>query len=277
MIGGVSIAAPSVSWLTSLAGKFDASGIGAIAMLIQALHGAARADRGLQKRIDRLKRRLSAVAKYYWKRRRKSIVLVIDELDRCRPDYALRFLETLKHVFEVPHVTFVVAANAQELGKAVKGVYGEDFDGVEYVERFFDIWLPLPVGDRRQFVERCLAEHSFKAASNQDIVYTVGEHSVTADKLAGDLLEASRLSPRQIKKAIKHVAITLLFNRSDSGALERAIAFLGLVRHTAADRYQAINDEADPNVVAETLISSTSWAVDDAGSAKVVTAVVEAV
>ena len=276
-VGPLMIGMSSVPWLASLAAKFDADVVASIVKLLQALQRAARSDQFPERRMRRLKKQLAGVAKYYWKRRRKSIVLVIDELDRCRPDYALRFLETIKHVFEVPHVTFVVAANAQELGKAVKGVYGESFDGEEYVERFFDIWLPLPVGDRRNFVERCLDDQRLKANAGQDIVYQVGESTVTAEQLAGDLLEMSNLSPRKIKKAIKHIAITLLFNRSDSGALAGAIVFLGLVGHIAADRYQTINDSTDPKDFSKTLLSSISCGGDAAAVANLVNASAKAV
>ncbi len=72
-----------------------------------------------------LETQLTVAARYYGGRRRQSLIVVIDELDRCRPDYALRFLETIKHVLEVPCVPFIIAANARELSQAVNGVYGD--------------------------------------------------------------------------------------------------------------------------------------------------------
>lgn len=57
---------------------------------------------------------------------------------------------------------FIVAANARELFQTVNGVYGDGFDGSGYVERFFDIWLPLPVEDRENFVKRRSEDQSFK-------------------------------------------------------------------------------------------------------------------
>ncbi len=38
----------------------------------------------------------------------RKLVIVVDELDRCRPDYALALLEIIKHFFAVPHVHFVL-------------------------------------------------------------------------------------------------------------------------------------------------------------------------
>ena len=37
-----------------------------------------------------------------------SLVFVVDELDRCRPDYALEVIEVIKHLFSVPRVHFVL-------------------------------------------------------------------------------------------------------------------------------------------------------------------------
>ena len=114
----------------------DPNAIAPIARLMWALGRAARVvAREQARRIKRLKKRLArAVPRQYGRRRRNSLVVVVDELDRCRPDYALRFLETIKHVFEVPNVTFIVTANAGELANAVNGVYGAEFNGKGYVE-----------------------------------------------------------------------------------------------------------------------------------------------
>ena len=62
---------------------------------------------------------------------------------------------------------FIVAANARELSQTVNRVYGDGFDGSGYVERFFDIWLPLPVGDRENFRETLLGGSEFQASRGQ--------------------------------------------------------------------------------------------------------------
>lgn len=68
----------------------------------------------------------------------------IDELDRCRPTFAVELLEGLKHVFNIPGLCFVVATNIEQLAHSVKAVYGEGFDGTAYLQRFFDVGYLLP-------------------------------------------------------------------------------------------------------------------------------------
>lgn len=66
------------------------------------------------------------------------IVIFIDELDRCRPEYALRLLERIKHYFDTDRVTFVFSVNLRELQNMVKHCYGESYDSVRYLDKFFD-------------------------------------------------------------------------------------------------------------------------------------------
>lgn len=76
--------------------------------------------------------------------------ILIDELDRCRPSYAVEMLETIKHIFDVPGVVFVLATDTEQLQHAVKSIYGNGFDGKKYFERFFDSQRTLKKGQREQ-------------------------------------------------------------------------------------------------------------------------------
>lgn len=81
------------------------------------------------------------------------LVLIIDELDRCRPDYAVRVLETIKHLFYVPGVFFVIATDSHQLANVVRHTYGTELDAESYLRRFFDVAMTLPQPDMKKFVE----------------------------------------------------------------------------------------------------------------------------
>lgn len=66
------------------------------------------------------------------------LFILVDELDRCRPTYAVQLLERVKHLFDVPGVVFVFATNASQLQHSIAGAYGANFDGFRYLKRFFD-------------------------------------------------------------------------------------------------------------------------------------------
>ncbi|WP_081764293.1 P-loop NTPase fold protein [Sphingobium sp. Ant17] len=69
--------------------------------------------------------------------RQAPIFVVVDELDRCRPDYAIALLESIKHLFDVPGVVFVIALHGRQLTASIEAVYGAKFDATAYLRRFF--------------------------------------------------------------------------------------------------------------------------------------------
>ena len=77
----------------------------------------------------------------------------IDELDRCRPLYAVRMLEEIKHIFEIKNVVFLIATDSQQLSHSIKALYGQDFDSSIYLRKFFDRVIAFPPVSRKAFVE----------------------------------------------------------------------------------------------------------------------------
>ena len=82
----------------------------------------------------------------------RSLIVMIDELDRCRPSYAVELLEVAKHLFEVEHIVFALAVNRTQLAHSIRALYGSDFDAGGYLRRFFDVDFTLPEPDRSHFI-----------------------------------------------------------------------------------------------------------------------------
>ena len=82
----------------------------------------------------------------------RPLMVMIDELDRCRPSYAVKLLEVAKHLFSVNHVVFVLAVNCDQLAHSVTALYGNDFDAEGYLRRFFDVDFKLPEPERQAFI-----------------------------------------------------------------------------------------------------------------------------
>lgn len=81
----------------------------------------------------------------------KRVVVLVDELDRCRPDYAIQVLERVKHLFKDSRLNFVFAINKSELEKSVRQAYG-DIDTSVYFEKFFTFSFSLPQIDVSSFL-----------------------------------------------------------------------------------------------------------------------------
>ena len=87
------------------------------------------------------------------------LFVMVDELDRCRPSYAVAVLERVKHLFEANGVVFIFSTDTNQLQHTIRGAYGGDFDGLGYLSRFFD--------RRYSFAEPRLGEF---VASKLDVV-----------------------------------------------------------------------------------------------------------
>lgn len=75
------------------------------------------------------------------------LIIFIDELDRCKPSYAVQLLEQIKHYLCDDRITFVLSINSQELQHTIKHFYGPEYDACRYLDRFFDFRIALPPAD----------------------------------------------------------------------------------------------------------------------------------
>jgi hypothetical protein len=81
----------------------------------------------------------------------------IDELDRCRPPYAIALLERIKHLFDIEDIVFVIATDTEQLSQSVCGVYGGGFNGKKYLQRFFTRGYNLPDPEPTEFINAAVA------------------------------------------------------------------------------------------------------------------------
>lgn len=94
-----------------------------------------------------------AVSKLPEEGRNQTLVFFVDELDRCRPNFAIELLERIKHLFDVPNIHFVLSLDKRQLEASVAAVYGAGINAKEYLRRFFDLEYALPAIGGSKFVE----------------------------------------------------------------------------------------------------------------------------
>ena len=73
----------------------------------------------------------------------KRMILIIDELDRCNPDFACKLLETIKHFYNLKNITVIIAANNKELIEIIKKHFGTNFDAYSYLNKFYDFVMNI--------------------------------------------------------------------------------------------------------------------------------------
>jgi hypothetical protein len=111
------------------------------------------------------------------------LILFIDELDRCNPTYAVALLEKLKHYFDNDKITFVFSVNLRQLQYTIQQHYGNGFDAYKYLDRFFDIIIPMPSAKWNKF-------YALGGYETQDLVYTTADLAIKYFKM--EMREVSR-------------------------------------------------------------------------------------
>lgn len=131
-----------------------------------------------------------------------SILFLIDELDRCRPDYAISYLETIKHIFNVKGVVFLVAADRRQLENSAKTAFGADLDFEEYYRKFIhrEVTLPNISAENYQRLAKEYVNYYLEVESLRSCYVKFGDSRI---ENISELIGALKLTPRQIQEAFR--------------------------------------------------------------------------
>ena len=181
-----------------------------------------------------LREKLTAFAADTYAETKKPLLFVVDELDRCRPTFAIEVLERIKHLFCVPHLVFVIGADVRQLEKSIQAVYG-DIDGRDYLHRFFDIEVTLPAADKLGFVYALWDELQLEEILTRRGVNAMSQRTMVEQ--FARLIKYRNLSLRQIEKCVRTYALlaTSSLNSTCHWALLAAIAVV--LKVTDEDAY----------------------------------------
>ena len=141
----------------------------------------------------------------------KTLVFIIDELDRCRPSYSVTLLEQIKHLFTVPNIAFVLSVDKIQLGYAIKGVYGsENIDSDEYLRRFIDLEFSLPKPEVDKFY-LYLYEYFDCDRLLRNVAYSMPDqnHRETLIQTCSLLFNENIITLRQQEKIFSHFCVAL--------------------------------------------------------------------
>lgn len=156
------------------------------------------------------------------------VYVFIDELDRCKPTFAIDTLEMIKHYFDIPGLVFVFGVDITQLSYAISGRYGENFDAIGYLSKFFDHHILLPTPSAKQMIQYCMPSASLLSDSYRHM---------------DEIFAACKVTPREIPRIMKtsHTLLTLVFSNVWYGARDQAREFIILLvslRYRQTEIYQ---------------------------------------
>lgn len=139
-------------------------------------------------------------------------IIIIDELDRCRPDYAIQLLEIIKHIFDVKNIIFLFLINREQLESIVSTIYMNSNLSNKYFEKFYDVELNLPKANYEELNEpEFEIVNDFKeykvdkngCSNNRDLVIQKIFLDIAFVIKSSSWLENNDISIRNIKKLLK--------------------------------------------------------------------------
>lgn len=167
------------------------------------------------------------------------LTIVIDELDRCRPSYAIELLETAKHLFSVDDVVFVLALDRGELAHSITALYGSGFDGVGYLRRFFDVDSRLAEPDRTQFLSALLNQTRVVPYLEEAQDVEVRKWGRLLARLIQVFLLSLGQSPRQDAQSVHRLGLILASRPLDDQSRISGVVTLFLLRVWRLDLFRA--------------------------------------
>ncbi|WP_165721349.1 MULTISPECIES: P-loop NTPase fold protein [unclassified Pseudoalteromonas] len=196
------------------------------------------------------------------------VIVLIDELDRCRPNYAIEMLEVIKHFFTTKNFVFVVATDTTQLQESIKSVYGFNFDSNTYLKRFFNREARLAEPDHKHYLN--LHDFSFSEYAGKVDMYPVIENTlnVTIAKYVEWMAKVYDLSLRDIDQLIdkfKACLRTALVANRTNGEVQVVNVFSLLIALIEFDKgykqflERALNNPATEGQFTTDLIVSTEW------------------
>lgn len=162
------------------------------------------------------------------------IVIFVDELDRCRPDYAIKMLEIIKHFFDVKGCAFLISTDTKSLHSSIKSVYGEAFDSPKYLKRFFDRQILLQKPNTLTYIK--IKGLSLEKYSGRGITfYPFKDQTELDEELLAHLLDAGKFELRDVEHVIQKLHASLEYitrvNPKNISVLNLAVLMFAIVEH----------------------------------------------
>lgn len=160
-----------------------------------------------------------SLEKYVKQKNKKPTYILVDELDRCSPKYAVKFLETIHHFFCVEGLVFIIAIDQSQLRSYVEKIYGvnnDRFDGwyAKFIKASYNLqsmWdkchdsILTP-----QYIEEKLQELFPDLETNNKNTF------IDYHETIGSILKSFSFTLRQVNFFIKSLKRWYLHNKSDN-------------------------------------------------------------
>ncbi|ATB69320.1 hypothetical protein SJPD1_1210 [Sulfurospirillum diekertiae] len=194
---------------------------------------------------ENMKNLLTKIESY--KNKKLPLFILIDELDRCRPNYAIELLENIKHLFDIEGVYFIIATDSRQLSHSINAVYGVNFASEKYLKRFFDLEYTLKTPEVYDFAYYLFNHYNLL---NHDKFFVPFEENEYKEKnlniVAFELMaQFFKLVPRDIEQTVSMLStICLTWNEEHKIHLIYML-FLIMLKHKSNSDFEKYLTKSD--------------------------------
>ncbi len=147
------------------------------------------------------------ISKHLKKKEKRLLVIFIDDLDRCRPEYAIRILEAIKLYLFVPKCAFVIGFDRDVIDKGIETIYGKDsnISGTDYIKKILQLPFKVPKPGKEEignYIEICI-----NRIGARDIF---SENGNIKNEYINIIIQGTNSNPREIKRFLN--SFVLLHN-----------------------------------------------------------------
>lgn len=185
------------------------------------------------------------------------LVVIIDELDRCRPDFALGIVEILKHFFRVDGIHFVLVTNIDHLALSVDKRYGVGPASREYIQKFYDFVFNFETKARVP-VRSNAARHS-EIMLNAMMPGRPSNDKVEVIDQVGNMISAYDLSLRQAESVVSSIILANIDFSKNRYRPSMMVAFMAMMKSKNLDLYSRIKNRKLKWDEIQTFFDEGSW------------------
>lgn len=167
----------------------------------------------------------------------RPLVFIIDELDRCRPTFALEMLEKVKHFFSVPGVHFVLGTHLKQLENSVRFAYGPEIEAATYLQKFYHLIVQLPEGSNREY-ERYSKKYLVKIFDQLPKDDEGGQFTSTLITMIDHFVHANQLTFRTIDRIATSISIVVASTNKRNLRIAPIIGGLCIMKVLEPDLYK---------------------------------------
>ena len=189
--------------------------------------------------IEKFKAAITEISEKY-KAAKKPLIIIVDELDRCKPSYAIALLERIKHFMTADKVHYVHGVNYEQLAASAGAIYGAKVDTDTYFQKFFDFKFALPTSDERAYYSNSAAIYAHRLFAQNEQKFDFFRRYSDARNTFANLSERIRPTLRTLERASDQLILAYSLAPNRHSFVQTLLISCILIKHCNKPLYDQL-------------------------------------